>query len=140
MPVPQAYVLVSALRHSRRRRCTRRGGTGATESHEAVAALADSARRLGTGVMGLVALDSDHALLGRTGEEGSVQRDILGRDLVTAAEMDAMTPAEREAAFGPSVATALSGLPAEYVAQLQADAAEVVARRDQVRRDVPHAS
>jgi hypothetical protein len=69
-----------------------------------------------------------------------VQRDILGRALVTAAEMDAMTPAEREAAFGASVVTALSELPAEYVAQLQADTAEVVARRDQVRRDVPHAS
>jgi hypothetical protein len=69
-----------------------------------------------------------------------VQRDILGRAVVTAAEMDSMTPAERKAAFEASVVTAPSELPAEYVAELQADTAKVIARRDQARRDVPHAS
>jgi hypothetical protein len=59
-----------------------------------------------------------------------VPKDILGRAVVTAAELDALTPAERHAAFEASLVTDLEQLPADYLARLRADAAELIARRD----------
>lgn len=70
---------------------------------------------------------------------GPVTRDVRGRPVLTAAELDGMTPAERDAAFDASVVTAVEELPADYLAKLRADAEAVIARRD-ARKDVPHAS
>jgi hypothetical protein len=69
-----------------------------------------------------------------------VPRDILGRPVVTAADLDAMTPQQRKAAFEASIVTDLDQLPPDYVAQLRADAEELAARRDAAQRDVPYAS
>lgn len=66
-------------------------------------------------------------------------RDILGRPIVTAAELDTMTAAERKAAFEASLVTDLEQLPADYVARLRAGAEERLVSREAVR-DVPHAS
>jgi hypothetical protein len=63
-------------------------------------------------------------------EEGDMMTDILGQPVITAAEMDAMTPAQRQAAFDASIVTDLDSLPAAYLARLRADAAELIARRD----------
>jgi hypothetical protein len=68
-----------------------------------------------------------------------VPKDILGRPILTAADLDAMTPAERKAAFGSSVVTDLDQLPADYLARLRAGAEDRLAHREAVR-DVPHAS
>ena len=57
-------------------------------------------------------------------------KDILGRPVITAAELDAMTPAEREAVFEASVVTNLDDLSPAYVARLRANAAELIAERD----------
>ena len=57
-------------------------------------------------------------------------KDILGRPVITAAELDAMTPAEREAVFEASVVTNLDDLPPTYLARLRADAADMIAERD----------
>jgi hypothetical protein len=69
-----------------------------------------------------------------------VPKDILGREILTAAELDAMTPAQRRAAFDASIVTDLETLPPEYVARLRADAEELLARRDQGAANVPFAS
>lgn len=73
------------------------------------------------------------------GKGSAVPRDILGRPIVTAAELDAMTAAERTAAFDASLVTDLNQLPPDYVARLRAGAEERLARRE-AARDVPHAS
>jgi hypothetical protein len=57
-------------------------------------------------------------------------KDILGRPVLTAADLDAMTPAQRKAAFEASLITDLDQLPADYLARLRADAEELIARRD----------
>ena len=70
-------------------------------------------------------------------------KDITGRPVLTAEDLDRMTPEERQAAFDARVVTDLKELPAEYVAQLQARAAALAARReaaDASHQDVPHAS
>jgi hypothetical protein len=72
-----------------------------------------------------------------------VPKDITGDQLLTAADLDRMTPEERQAAFDARVVTDLSELPAEYVAQLQSRATALVARRESgpaSDQDVPHAS
>ena len=66
-------------------------------------------------------------------------KDILGRPVLTAAELDAMTPEQRKAAFDASIVTDLEALPADYLAQLRAGAEDRVVRRAAVQ-DVPHAS
>ena len=70
-------------------------------------------------------------------------KDITGRPVLTAEDLDRMTPEERQAAFDARVVTDLEELPAEYVAQLQARAAALAAQREAVEasdQDVPHAS
>jgi hypothetical protein len=67
-------------------------------------------------------------------------RDILGRPVVTAAELEAMTEDERQASFEASIVWDLSVLPPEYVARLRAAAEERIARRDAAQRGIPHAS
>jgi hypothetical protein len=57
-----------------------------------------------------------------------VPRDILGRPIITAADLDAMTAAERKAAFDASIVTDLDQLPADYLAGLRAGAEERMAR------------
>jgi hypothetical protein len=56
--------------------------------------------------------------------------DIKGQPVITAAEMDAMTPAQRRAVFEASIVTDLDTLPAAYLARLRAEGAELIARRD----------
>ena len=56
--------------------------------------------------------------------------DILGQPVITAAEMDAMTPARRQAVFDASIVTDLDTLPEEFLARLRAEAGELIARRD----------
>jgi hypothetical protein len=63
--------------------------------------------------------------------------------VLTTEDLDRMTPEERQAAFDARVVTDLSELPAEYVAQLQARAAALIAHREAAPasdQDVPHAS
>lgn len=67
-------------------------------------------------------------------------RDILGRPVLTAAELDAMTPEDRKEAFEARVVTDLAQLPADYLARVQADVATLVARRDAAQQEVPRAS
>ena len=67
-------------------------------------------------------------------------KDILGRPVLTAADLDAMTPAQRKAAFETSIVTDLDQLPKEYLAELRAAAQDLAARRDSAQRDIPHAS
>lgn len=70
-----------------------------------------------------------------------VPEDLLGRPVRTAAELDDMTAAQRQECFDASVVTDLSRLPGEYLAQLRADAEQVIADRDRrAREDVRHAS
>jgi hypothetical protein len=68
--------------------------------------------------------------------------DLVGEPVITAAEMDAMTPAQRQAAFDASIVTDLDTLPAAYLARLRADAAQLIARRDgeQAAWSAQHAS
>ena len=69
--------------------------------------------------------------------------DIAGHPVLTAEDLDRMTPGERQAAFDARVVSDLSSLPTKYVAQLQARAAAVAARREATHasnQDVPHAS
>lgn len=67
-------------------------------------------------------------------------KDILGRPVLTAAELDAMTPEQRKAAFDASVVTDLDDLPTDYLARLRAGAEDRLARRDAAEQDIPHAS
>ena len=70
-------------------------------------------------------------------------KDITGHPVLTAEDLDRMTPEERQAAFDARVVTDLDELPTEYVAQLQARAAALAARREAVQasdQDVTHAS
>ena len=70
-------------------------------------------------------------------------KDITGHPVLTAEDLDLMTPEERQAAFDARVVTDLEALPAEYVAKLQARAADLAAQREAVQasdQDVPHAS
>ena len=69
-----------------------------------------------------------------------MSEEILGRPVVTAAELDAMTPEQRKAAFDASVVTDLDLLPPAYVARLRAGAEDRLARRNAAEHDVPHAS
>src|SRR3954468_21182764 len=75
------------------------------------------------------------------GRGGPVPKDITGHPVLTAADLDRMTPEERQAAFDARVVIDLSELPAEYVAQLQARAAALIAERSGAPasgQDVPH--
>jgi hypothetical protein len=70
-------------------------------------------------------------------------KDIAGDQVLTAEDLDRMTPEERRAAFDARVVTDLTELPAEYVAHLEARAAALIARREAREssgQDVPHAS
>jgi hypothetical protein len=72
-----------------------------------------------------------------------VPKDIAGQQILTAEDLDRMTPEERLAAFDARVVTDLGELPAEYVAQLQAPGAALVARGEAAGaadQDVLHAS
>jgi hypothetical protein len=83
------------------------------------------------------------SLIGCSSAGGPVPKDITGQPMLTAADLDGMSSDERQAAFDARVVTDLSELPAEYVAQLQARAAALAARRDSgpaSDQDVPHAS
>jgi hypothetical protein len=76
-------------------------------------------------------------------EGGPVPKDIAGHPVLTAEDLDRMTPEEQRAAFDARVVNDLDELPAEYAAQLQARAAALVARREAARasaQDVWHAS
>jgi hypothetical protein len=49
---------------------------------------------------------------------------------MTAAELEAMTPAQRRAHFQQSIVRDLSALPPEYLEQLRARSLDLIARRD----------
>ena len=51
-------------------------------------------------------------------------KDIVGRPVITAAELYARSPGQREAVFVASVVTDLDDLPATYVARLRTGAAD----------------
>lgn len=53
-----------------------------------------------------------------------------GEQVITAAELDEMTSAQRQAVFDASIVTDLDTLPAAYLARLRASAAELSRRRD----------
>lgn len=55
-------------------------------------------------------------------------KDITGHPALTAADLDRMTPQERQAAFDDRVVTDLGELPAGYLAQLQSRAAALITR------------
>jgi hypothetical protein len=78
------------------------------------------------------------------GEEVSgVAKDILGREIVTAAQLDAMTPAERHERFEASIVTDPNTLPPEYLARVRAHLEATIARRDAehaARRGIQNAS
>ena len=57
-------------------------------------------------------------------EECSVAKDIVGRPVITAVELCARSPGQREAVFVASVVTDLDDLPATYVARLRTGAAD----------------
>lgn len=57
-------------------------------------------------------------------------RDALGRPVVTAAQMDAMTPTERREAFLSRVVWDLSELPDDLAAQIRAEGEALVAERE----------
>jgi hypothetical protein len=59
-----------------------------------------------------------------------VPKDILGRRVVTAAEMDEMTPQQRQDVFRARTMWDLSELPADYVAALRATAERHLADRE----------
>ena len=70
-------------------------------------------------------------------------KDITGHPVLTAADLDDMSPEERRAAFDARVVTDLDELPAEYVAQLRVRTAALIAQRETAHasdQDVPHAS
>ena len=62
--------------------------------------------------------------------------DILGRPVLTAAQLEDMTPEQRTAAFDASIVTDLTVLPAGYLARLRAGAEERLRRRGPVQ-EVP---
>jgi hypothetical protein len=70
-------------------------------------------------------------------------KDILGREIVTAAELDAMTPAERRQQFESSIVTDLDVLPPEYLTRVRTHLEATIARRDAehaARRGIQNAS
>ena len=75
----------------------------------------------------------DRATAGRAGRGDlgpGVVEDLFGRPVVTAAEMDEMTPAERSDVFRSRIVWDLSQLPAEYVDGLRAEAERHMAERE----------
>jgi len=73
--------------------------------------------------------------------------DPIGRKVVTAAELEAMSPEQRRAHFEASIVWDLSTLPPEYLARVRADAKDLIAGRDAVpatpsrsQRSMPNAS
>jgi hypothetical protein len=69
-----------------------------------------------------------------------VAKDILGRPIITAAQLDEMTWPERQAAFDASIVTDLSLLPEDFVAELRAGAEQRLAAQQAAQQDIPHAS
>ena len=57
-------------------------------------------------------------------------KDILGRPVVTAAQMDEMSPQQRQDVFRSRTVWDLSELPADYVAKLRATAERHLAARE----------
>lgn len=56
--------------------------------------------------------------------------DLLGRPVITAAELDRMTPHEVDDVWRASIVTDTDALPTEYVERLRAGAAANLARRE----------
>jgi hypothetical protein len=59
-----------------------------------------------------------------------VPKDILGRPVITAAEMDEMSPQQRQDVFCSRTAWDLSELPGDYAAALRAKAEGHLAARE----------
>lgn len=62
-------------------------------------------------------------------------KDILGRPLLTVAELEAMTEQERDEALQGNVIYDLDLLPPSYVAKHRAHLEEIIARRDAEQRE-----
>jgi len=60
-------------------------------------------------------------------------RDLFGRPVLSAQELDAMTPEQRQAAFDTAVVTELNALPTAFLEQARRDA-ETAAARATARR------
>lgn len=67
-------------------------------------------------------------------------RDALGRPVITAAQMDAMTPVERREVFLSRVVWDLSELPDEFAAQIRAEGEGLVAARERANGQSTQAS
>ena len=61
---------------------------------------------------------------------GDGVKDLFGRPVVTAAELDEMTPAQRQEIIRSRIVWDLSELPEEYVARLRATAVKHLAERE----------
>jgi hypothetical protein len=61
---------------------------------------------------------------------GGGVKDLFGRPVVTAAELDEMTPAQRREVIRSRIVWDLSELPEEYVARLRAAAEQHLAERE----------
>lgn len=57
-------------------------------------------------------------------------RDFRGREVATAADLEQMTPDERQAAFEDSVITDLHSVPADFLARVRSRLAPRIAQRD----------
>jgi hypothetical protein len=80
-------------------------------------------------------------------KEPRVDKDLFGRKVVTAAELEAMDPQERHEHFERSIVWDLDTLPPAYLDRLRTRAEERIARRDAEQahqptsqRDMPNAS
>jgi len=59
-----------------------------------------------------------------------VPKDFRGREVVTAADLEQMTPGERQATFEDSVITDLHRVPTDFLARVRARLTPRVAQRD----------
>jgi hypothetical protein len=59
-----------------------------------------------------------------------VPKDFRGREVVTAADLDQMTPGERQATFEDSVITDIHTIPADFLTHVRSRLTPRVAQRD----------
>ncbi len=74
-------------------------------------------------------LVSGEATIARTEDLVDAARDLFGRPVVTAADLEAMSAEQRQVSFDAAVVTDLDALPAEFVDQARRDAQTALARR-----------
>ena len=63
-------------------------------------------------------------------KEGDMPKDFAGREIVTAAELDSMSPAERQASAEESIILDPAQVPASFRERARAHFAPLIAERD----------